>query len=344
MKRESVTLRGGQINFAKDVGQRLGDVPAGIVRLHFGKIADVADVVAGAVLIHVFVIHFLAAQRRRVFKRFENGNAVGTAAADVIDLAATRILVEGMNEARDVERMDVVANLLAFVTKNFVETAFDVAFDEVAQEAVQLHAAVIRTGETTAAQTAGLHAKVASVFLHHHIAGNFRCAKDAVLALVNRELLGDAVRVGRVVIIPARGEFLEADGVRAVAIDFVRAHVRKHAGGHMQARGFEQIQGADGVDIKIIERARGGEVVARLRGGVDEQLGFQGFEERGDRLAIADVEFVVVKIFVRGEQAALIPAGVAARTEKVRAHVVVHAMHFPAKAAEMRDDFRSDES
>ncbi len=300
--------------------------------------------VAGAVLVHVFVIHFFAAQGRRAVEGFEDGHAVRASAADVIDFAATRFFIERVDETRHVERVDVVTNLFAFIAENFVELTFDVAFDEVAQKAVQFHAAVIGAGQTAAAQTAGLHAEVTPVFLHHHVTGDFGRAENAVLALVNGKFLGDAVGVSGVVVIPARGEFLETNRVGAVAINFVGAHVREHDFGHVTARGFEQIQRADGVHVKIIERARGGEIVARLRGGVNEQCWFQRGNQFVRARAVADVEFVMLKIFVGGKQTALIPARVAARAKKVGAHVVVHAVNFPAELAEMGDDFRTDET
>jgi len=80
--------------------------------------------------------------------------------------------------------MDVVAHLFAFVAKNLVEAAFDVAFDEVTQKAVEFHAAVVRTGQTAAAQTAGFHAEIAPVFLHHHVARHFRGTKEGVFGLI----------------------------------------------------------------------------------------------------------------------------------------------------------------
>ena len=135
-------------------------------------------------------------QRGGAVKGLQDRDAVGAAAADVIDLAAARVLDEGVDEAGDVQRMDVVADLFAFVAEDLVEAAFDVALDQVAQKAVQFHAAVVGAGQAAAAQAAGLHAEVAAVFLHHDVARHFRGAEQAVFALVDGKILGDAVGVG----------------------------------------------------------------------------------------------------------------------------------------------------
>jgi hypothetical protein len=67
---------------------------------------------------------------------------------------------------------------------------------------MQLHAAVVRPGEAAAAQAAAGHAEIAAVFLHHHVRRHLRRAVQRVLALVDREILGDAVAVRRIVVVP----------------------------------------------------------------------------------------------------------------------------------------------
>ena len=81
--------------------------------------------------------------------------------------------------------MDVVADLLALVAEHLVFAALEVAFDQVAEKSVQLDAGVIGTGKTSAAQAAGGHIEVAAVLLHHNVAGDFRGAKERVLALID---------------------------------------------------------------------------------------------------------------------------------------------------------------
>jgi len=62
------------------------------MRLHFREVADVADVVAGPVLIQIFKVHLLSAQGSRPLEGFEDGDAVRSSAADVVNLAAARFL------------------------------------------------------------------------------------------------------------------------------------------------------------------------------------------------------------------------------------------------------------
>ena len=88
----------------------------------------------------------------------------------------------------DVVGVDVVAHLLAFVAEDAVLAAFEVALHQVAQEAVQLDAGVIRPGEAAAAQAAGRHAEVAAVLLHHDVGRDLRRAEQRVLRLVDREV------------------------------------------------------------------------------------------------------------------------------------------------------------
>ncbi len=71
-------------------------------------------------------------------ERLEDGAAVAASAAEIVDLAAARGRDERLDELRDVERVDVVAHLLALVAEDRVAPAFEIALHEVAQEAVQL--------------------------------------------------------------------------------------------------------------------------------------------------------------------------------------------------------------
>ena len=57
--RDGFAAHPGIVNFSEGGGQILGDVPAGIMRFHFGEVGDVTDVVASTVLLDVFVVHFL---------------------------------------------------------------------------------------------------------------------------------------------------------------------------------------------------------------------------------------------------------------------------------------------
>lgn len=145
--------------------------------LHFGQIADVADVVPFPVLVYILPLHGFAGNGGDLVEGFQNGDAVVTATADVVHLAAAGIFKEGVHEADDVQTVDVVPHLLAFVAEDVVLFSGKVALDEVAEEAVEFDTAVVRASETATAQGAAFHAKVAPVFLHHDVGSDFRRAE-----------------------------------------------------------------------------------------------------------------------------------------------------------------------
>ena len=96
-----------------------------------------------------------------------------------------------------------------------------------------------------------------------------------MLGLVDGEVFGDAIGVGGIGVVPAGFEFGEGDGVGPVAIDLVGGHVdegRLRAG---LAGGFEQVEGADGVGVEVVEGDGGGAVVGGLGGGVDDGVGLE---------------------------------------------------------------------
>ena len=163
--------------------------------------------------------------------------------------------------------------------------------------------------------------------------------------MVDGECFGDAVGVGGIGVVPACGELGERDAVGGVAVNFIRAHVHERRFGGGLAGGFEEIEGADGVGVEVVERNGGGAVVGRLRGGVDDDGGADGFDEGEDALAVADVELVVDEAGELGGEAGLVPAGVAGRAEEDGALVVVHAVDGVAEfAGEIDTDFGADEA
>ena len=101
------------------------------------------------------------------------------------------------------------------------------------------------------------------------------------------------------------------------------------ASGACPAGGFEQVQGADGVHVEVVERAGRGEVVARLGGGVDDQVGPAVGDQREHPGPVADVEFDVGERRVGVDEPLLVPAGVAAGAEEVGPLVVVDPDHPP---------------
>jgi hypothetical protein len=61
----------------------------------------------------------------------------------------------------------------------------------------------------------------------------------------------------------------------------------------MTAHRFEQVERSSGIDVEVVEGALRGQVVARLRGGMDDRAGDERLDQSPDALSIANVEFVV---------------------------------------------------
>lgn len=154
------------------------DVPGRVVAAHFGKIGDVADVVADAVFIDVLEYLGFAGEFLGEFECFPDRARICAAAADVVNLSDAGSLDELLDEAGDIVGVDVIADLLALVAEDFILATFEVAFREVGEEAMKLDATVVRTGEAAAAQAGGGHAEVATVFLDHHVGCHLRCSEE----------------------------------------------------------------------------------------------------------------------------------------------------------------------
>ena len=130
----------------------------------------------------------------------------------------------------------------------------------------------------------------------------------------------------RVGVVPAGFELHERHVVRPVAVHLVGAHQDEHGLGRVLAAGFEQVERADGVDVEVVERPLGGQVVAGLGGRVDRP-GRTG-RSRNSRSTPARSR---MSSSTWSEVAALafeplaIARGVALRAEEVGPHVVVDA-------------------
>ena len=199
------------MDLAENIVERFGDVPLRVLRAHLAEIADIADVIPFPILIDVLVAHLLSADRGNAVERLEDAARITAAAADIVDFAAARVAIERLDESGDVVRMDVVAHLLAKVAEHFVGALFQVAAHEITQKSVQFDAAMVRPGEATAAEAASLQAEISTVLLHHHVAGHFAGAEEAMLALIDGEVFFDAVGISGIVVIPTGRQLFQAD-------------------------------------------------------------------------------------------------------------------------------------
>jgi hypothetical protein len=74
--------------------------------------------------------------------------------------------------------MDVVAHLRAFVAEDPVFAAFEIAFHEIGEKAMELDAGVVRAGQATTAEAAGGNSEVGNLLLHHDIGCHLGGAKE----------------------------------------------------------------------------------------------------------------------------------------------------------------------
>src|SRR5262245_10731722 len=122
------------MDFSENLFECFSYVPVRIVGPHFRKIADVADMVAFAVLVEIFPLRRLSSQGLTQLKRFQDRNAVLAAAADIVDLTGTRILAKRFDESGYVKRMNVVTHLFSFVAVYLIDASHDVALNEITKE------------------------------------------------------------------------------------------------------------------------------------------------------------------------------------------------------------------
>ena len=165
-----------------------------------------------------------------------------------------------------------------------------------------------------------------------------------MLRLIDGERLGNAVRVSRVVITPSASRARACQMVFGkIAIHFVGRHVHERGFGAGAARGFQQIQSADGVGVEIVKRDRRRPVVGRLRGRMHDDVRFDCGHQLQQRGAVANVD---VEMRVAGDtcaQALERPAGVSFGPEENGALVVIDAEDPESPARQIAADFGSDQ-
>jgi hypothetical protein len=103
------------------------------------------------------------------------------------------------------------------------------------------------------------------------------------------------------------------------------------------------VQGRERVDLEVVVRPAGREVVGRLRGGVHDEVRALLADHRVHPVAVANVDVMVGEASSLRTQSPQVPFRVAAGTEEVSSHVVVDPVHRPAPAVEIGDEFRADE-
>jgi len=314
--------------------------------LEFADIADPPNVVAGAVVLDVCPVQFAAADLLAQVNCLQHGAIGMAAAAQVVNFARARRaekLPDGLDE---IVAVDVVAYLLPLVAEDAIGLAGDGAFHQVGQKSMQLGAGMAGAGEAAAAETHRAHAEITAVFLDEQIGGGLAGAEKRMLGLVNGHGFINAVppRMGGFDL-PAFFQRDERQAVGRVAIDLVCAG--KDEGGlrAMRARGFKQVQGADGIHAKVRVRFARGPVMGRLGGGVDDGLDVRAefFENALDGPGVADVRVEMAVFFQAVLEAFAGGVGGGFRAEEAGAHVVVNSGNLKTLRVKAPAGFRSDQ-
>lgn len=112
----------------------------------------------------------------------------------------------------------------------------------------------------------------------------------------------------------------------------------------MSSCGFQEIQRPGCVDVEVVERNRGREIVGRLRRGMYDQIGFDLANDRLYGRTVSDIYFVVVKARDPGFESSLIPPSIPCRTEEHRPLVVVDPIDCEAVCSEIQANLGADET
>ena len=101
-------------------------------------------------MLEVLVFHCLTGDLGNNSKSLQYGYRVVTSTTEIVDLAFSRCGDESLDECHYVVAVDIVSDLLSLVTKHFVSATLNIAFDQIAEEAVEFDATMIWTRQASA--------------------------------------------------------------------------------------------------------------------------------------------------------------------------------------------------
>ena len=209
---------------------------------------------------------------------------------------------------------------------------------------MQLYAGVIGAREAAPAQAAGGHVEVPAVLLHHYVRCHLARAEEAMQGPVNREDLGNTLRVLWVSIIPARFQLCEAEPVGGIAVHLIGTQMDERALWTRLARGLEHVESADRIGIEVLEGDSSRPIMGRLSSRVHNDRRPQPPDEIKDALPVPHVEFMVLEARKLPLEAALIPSRIPLGPEEHRALVVVNAVNSVAYAREIGANLAPDQT
>ena len=134
------------MNFIECFAQAVAKFPTRIMLLKFAVVTNPPDVIGNSIFLLVFPRHFPAAD---LFAQADclQDRAVGVAtAADVVNFTSPRRFDKFRKRFDQVEAVNVVSNLFAFVSEDAIRTAGYGANHEIGKKSVQFGAGMRGTG------------------------------------------------------------------------------------------------------------------------------------------------------------------------------------------------------
>lgn len=107
---------------------------------------------------------------------------------------------------------------------------------------------------------------------------------------------------------------------------------------------LQKIEGANGIDVKIVKRTHGRKIMTRLCCCMNHGVRRQLFYECYDIGPVAHIELVVSEPRELEQQPLLVPACIPPGTKEVSTHIVIHTVDFPAKFMKMPYHRRTNEA
>jgi len=121
-----------------------------------------------------------------------------SAAASVVDLAATRVLMESPEHLDQVGRVDVVSNLLSLVAVDRVLITRQRTLHEVRKKPVQSRSGMSGPRQAATSKARRLHAEVATVFLNKCVGSEFGNSEQRMSRMVDGHRFVDTLLRKRV--------------------------------------------------------------------------------------------------------------------------------------------------
>jgi len=331
-------------NLFQDRVQSFRDLPFRIVAPKFPEIRDVANVIALARFLDVAPIQLPPGHLFNPPDGFQYGDAVFAAPTQIVNLAGPWTGGKLLDRAHYVVAVNIVAHLLALITKDRVRAPCQRDLYQVRQIAMQLHAGMRRPGQAPSSKDTDLHIEIPSILLRDKISRRFRSPKRRMQCPVDPARFVHAGKIFRPRVVIALFEFLQRDLIRRVAIHFVGAEKHEDRFRTVLPGGFEKVHGTQRIDFKIQQWNFARLVVRWLRRAMHDEVKSVRSKQLLYAGPVANIERRMLKPFGRRFQPLQVPKRVAGRAKKNAPHVIVHADNFVPLAVEVFGRFRANQS